>query len=253
MAELKAFYIIWYREMLKWARKRVEIISSIMQPIIWLIIFGIGMKSAISNMSGVDFLAYLAPGVISQTILFSAFFNGVSILMDREFGFLKEVLVSPVKRQTIITGKLFGGATIAFIQGSIALILAMLIGVQLNSVGSVILAFLVMYLISLAFMAMGLAIATKLKEIESFQKISRFTTMPMWFLSGGFYPVTNVEPWLKILVYLNPLTYGVDLLRTLLVGVSQIPILIDIGVLIGFTLLMLALGIRSFNRSEDMQ
>jgi ABC-2 type transport system permease protein len=251
VGERTALYVIWYRELIKWARKRAELISSLLQPIMWLFIFGVGLKDSVKIGEGVDFLTYLAPGVICQTILFSAFFNGVSILMDREFGFLKEIMVSPIKRQTIIAGKLLGGATIAFIQGCIAFFLSLLLGVQFGNFLNILLALLIMFLISMAFMAMGLAIATKLKEIESFQKISRFTTMPMWFLSGGFYPVSTLPVWLKVFVYLNPLTYGVDALRTLLIGVSQINMLLDLAILICFTFVMLAIGAFLFNKSDN--
>lgn len=253
MGEGKSLYILWYREMLKWSRKRSDIISSLLQPIIWLLIFGVGLGSSVSNIPGGDFLKFLAPGVICQTILFSAFFNGVSILMDKEFGFLKEILVSPIKRRTILMGKLLGGSTISFIQGSIAFILAMLLGVDFGSFGYIFLAFLMMFVISFSFMAMGLVIATKLKEIESFQKISRFTTMPMWFLSGGFYPVSNAPAWLQVLVFVNPLTYSVDIMRTLLTDVSQIAIWIDLLVITGFTGIMVFLGSRMFNKSENLQ
>lgn len=253
MDEAKSLYIIWYREILKWSRKRSDLISSLLQPIIWLYIFGVGLGSAVSSIPGGDFLKFLSPGVICQTILFSAFFNGVSILMDKEFGFLKEILVSPVKRRTILLGKLLGGSTISFIQGSITFLLAILLGVDFGSFGNILLAFLMLFVISFSFMAMGLVIATKLKEIESFQKISRFTTMPMWFLSGGFYPVGNVPIWLKSIVYINPLTYSVDIMRTLLTGVSQIAIWIDLIIIFGFTILMLILGSIMFNKSENLQ
>jgi len=239
--------------MLKWCRKPVEMISSLLQPIIWLYIFGVGLGSSVSNIPGGDFLKFLAPGVICQTILFSGFFNGVSILMDKEFGFLKEILVSPVPRRTILMGKLLGGSTIAFLQGCIAFVLTLLLGVNFGSFGSILLAFLMMFLLSVTFMAMGLVLAMKLKEIESFQKLSRFTTMPMWFLSGGFYPMTNIPLWLEVLVYLNPLTYGVDLIRTLLTGVSQISIWVDVIVLLGFTGVMLAIGTKLFSKSENLQ
>lgn len=252
MLETKKIYIIWYREILKWRRKPAELISSLLQPIMWLFIFGVGLKESVTTPPGTDFLSFLAPGVISQTILFSAFFNGVSILMDREFGFLKEILVSPIKRSTVILGKIMGGATIAFIQGCLAFILSLVLGVQFGSWVNIIVAFIIMFVISLAFMAMGLAIATKLTEIESFQKISRFTTMPMWFLSGGFYPVANLPIWLKFFVYINPLTYGVDALRTLLVGVSNFNFGLDIAILIGFMLLMLLIGTKSFNKTDNV-
>ncbi|MHA1339249.1 MAG: ABC transporter permease [Promethearchaeota archaeon] len=253
MGELKALYVIWYRELLKWTRKRIELMASLMQPIFWLLIFGSGLGVSMADIPGNDFLKYLAPGVICQTILFSAFFNGVSILMDKEFGFLKEILVSPVKRRTILLGKLFGGSTIAFIQGSITFILAIILGVNFTSLSNILLGFLMMFVISLTFMSMGLVIATKIKEIESFQKLSRFTTMPMWFLSGGFYPMANIPIWLKFLVHINPLTYGVDLMRTLLINVSQIPIWIDLIVLFGFIGIMLVLGTKMFNKSENLQ
>lgn len=250
MGEVGAIYIIWLREMLKWWRKPVEVIAAFMQPIIWLAIFGLGLSKSVNLAPGIDYLAFLAPGVISQTILFTAFFGGVSVLWDREFGFLKEILVSPVSRRAIAAGKVLGGATIAFIQGLLALLLAVGVGVKFSSLASIFAACGVMALISLAFMAFGLAIACSLKEMESFQRIGRFTTMPLWFLSGALYPIEKSPDWLRIVVSLNPLTYGVDALRTLLIGVSTFDLTLSIGVLIAFTASMLALGTHLFNKSE---
>ena len=251
MSEINAFRTIWTRELLKWSRKRTELVSTVLQPIIWLAIFGFGMQGSISGTLGIDYLAFLAPGVVCQTIMFSAFAGGVSILMDKEFGFLKEILVSPVKRKTILLGKIFGGASIAYLQGIIVIVLALLLGVRFSSLLGVIIALGVMFLLSLAFMGFGMAVALRVKEIESFQKLNRFTVMPMWFLSGALYPIERSPSWLQTIVYFNPLTYGVDAIRTALISVERIMFEVDIIILCAFVIAMLWIGIRLFNRSEE--
>ena len=204
-----------------------------------------------SGTLGIDYLAFLAPGVVCQTIMFSAFAGGVSILMDKEFGFLKEILVSPVKRRTILLGKIFGGASIAYLQGIIVIVLALLLGVRFSSPLGVVTALGVMFLLSLAFMGFGMAVALRVKEIESFQKLNRFTVMPMWFLSGALYPIERSPSWFQTIVYFNPLTYGVDAIRTALISVERIMFGVDILILSIFVIAMLWIGIRLFNRSEE--
>lgn len=251
MGELKAIYTIWLREMLRWRRDRAGFLSSMMQPLFWLFIFGVGMgRSVRLGVSGVSYLTFLAPGVIAQNILFTAFFGGVSVLYDMEFGFLKEILVAPISRGAIVTGKVLGGATSAFIQGLIVLCLSLLLGVRYNTPLSLAASLGVMALLSMAFMALGLALASGLERAASFQRIGRFTTMPMWFLSGALWPLDQCPTWLRLLLLLNPLTYGVDALRTLLIGVNKINIALSIGVLTAFTLIMLGLGTYLFSRKE---
>jgi len=251
MGELKAVYTIWLRESLKWRRDRAGFMSSIMQPIFWLAIFGFGMGRSVGLESpGLSYLAFLAPGVIAQNIMFTAFFGGVSVLYDKEFGFLKEILVAPVSRLAIVAGKVLGGATSAFVQGIIVLAFSLLLGVRFTSLSGMVASLGIMALISFAFMALGLALASGLERAASFQSIGRFTTMPMWFLSGALWPLDKSPEWLKVITLLNPLTYGVDALRTLLINVNVLDLTLGITMLIAFTVAMLALGTYLFNKSE---
>ena len=251
MSELKAVYTIWLREILKWKRDRAGFLSSMIQPLFWLAIFGFGMGRSVElGASGLPYLAFLAPGTIAQNILFTAFFGGVSILYDKEFGFLKEILVAPISRFAIVAGKVLGGATSAFVQGLIVLALSLMLGVRFTSLTGLVASLGVMALMSFSFMALGLALASGLERAASFQRIGRFSTMPMWFLSGALWPLDKSPDWLKLIILMNPLTYGVDALRTLLIGVNTLNLTLSIGVLLAFTLSMLCLGTYLFNKSE---
>lgn len=251
MGEIRAAYTIWRREILRWSRNRIGFLASMMQPVVWLFIFGLGLSRSVRfEATGLDYLTFLAPGVIAQNIMFTAFFGGISVLWDREFGFLKEILVAPVSRKAIVVGKILGGATIAFVQGLMVLLLTIILGVEFTSVTGLFASLGVMALISLAFMALGLAIASSLEEMASFQRIGRFSTMPLWFLSAAVYPLDKTPEWLRNVVLLNPLTYGVDALRTLLIEMTTINFVLDIVVLLAFTVSMLALGTCLFSRSE---
>lgn len=250
MGYLRAFYTVWQREMLKWVRNRVELVSSLIAPFIWLAVFGLGLMRSVNIAPGLDYLTFLAPGVICQTILFSSFFSGVSVLYDRQFGFMQEIMVAPVPRTLIVAGKVLGGATIAFLQGCITLVLAIVLGAHFTSLTGLAVALGVMMLVSLAFMSMGVAIASGLKEMASFQRLGRITTMPIWFLSGAVFAINTAPSWLAAIATLNPLTYGVDAMRYSLTGFQVFNFGLSLGVLTAFAVAMLALGTYLFKRSE---
>jgi len=250
MGTVRALYTIWQREMLKWLRNRVELVTSLLTPIIWLAVFGMGLMRSVNIAPGIDYLTFLAPGIICQTILFSAFFSGVSVLYDRQFGFMQEILVAPVSRLVIVVGTVLGGAAIAFLQGIIALFLAIVFGAHFTSLAGVAAALGIMLLVSLAFMAMGVALASGLKEMASFQRLGRVSTMPMWFLSGAVFAINTAPSWLVAIAVWNPLTYGVDALRASLTGVQMFDSTLSLSILSFFTVAMLVLGTYLFKKSE---
>ena len=254
-------YTIWLREMIRYVRSKSRIVSSLAMPIIWLALLGNalggmferpGQASILGEMSYVEFIA---PGIIGMTILFTSIFAGVSIIFDREFGFLKEILVAPVSRLSIVMGKALGGTTTAMIQGLIMFVLALLLGVSFSSEFGILLGFLIaivfMFLIGLSFVSLGIAIASKIESMEGFQMIMSFLVMPMFFLSGALYPLDTLPDWLKVLTYIDPLTYGIDGLRGAIQGteVAHFPILVDLGVLSLFCFLLLLLGAYLFKKS----
>ncbi|MFC1845922.1 ABC transporter permease [Chloroflexota bacterium] len=247
MSELNKVYWIWYREVLRFWREKSRIVASLAAPLLWLLIFGSGMRT-IAVPGAQDYQAFLFPGIIGMTILFTSIASGVSVIWDREFGFLKEILVAPVSRSSVVLGKAIGGGTIAVIQGIILLPLSFLVGVHLPPLTY--LAYIpLMIIISVGLVSIGLAIAAFVESMESFHMIMSFAMMPMFFLSGALFPLTMAPEWLRWVSYINPLTYGVDILRwaTFSGWETLIPAYIEIIILIGFAFIMILLCSRLFN------
>jgi ABC-2 type transport system permease protein len=252
-------YTIWLREMIRYVRAKSRIITSLAMPILWLALLGTALGSMMENSpflpEGMSYLQFIAPGIIGMAILFTSVFSGISIIFDREFGFLKEILVAPVSRVSIVLGKALGGTTTALIQGMIMFVLALFLGVsfasELGIVGGFLISVLFMFLIGLSFVSLGIAFASKIQSMEGFQAIMSFLIMPMFFLSGALYPIDVLPGWLRVLTYIDPLTYGVDGLRYAIQGadVAQFPILVDLGVLVLFSAAMVLLGSYLFKKS----
>jgi ABC-2 type transport system permease protein len=246
--------------MIRYVRSKSRIVSSLAMPIIWLALLGNALggmfdEAQTDALGGMTYVQFIAPGIIGMTILFTSVFAGVSIIFDREFGFLKEILVAPVSRLSIVMGKALGGTTTAMIQGLIMFVLALLLGVSFTSEFGLgfgfLIAVLFMFLIGLSFVSLGIAIASKIESMEGFQMIMSFLVMPMFFLSGALYPLDSLPDWLKVLTYIDPLTYGIDGLRAAIQGtsVAHFPILLDLGVLSLSCLLLLLLGAYLFKKS----
>ena len=251
MLDWEATYGIWRRDLKKFFREKSRLWGGIARPILWLIILGSSLKPAISSSSlgnqGIDYTHYIFPGVIALTLIFTSIQSAISIIWDREFGFLKEVMVAPVPRLSILLGKALGGATQATIQGIITLAFAPLIGLWLNPL--VLLGLLgTMFVIAFALTALGIVISSAMTSFEGFGVISNFVVMPMYFLSGAIYPTESAPFWIKPLIYINPLSYGVDALRQVTIGVGVHDFWFDMGVLVVFALVVLAIALPLFNR-----
>jgi len=252
-------YTIWLREMIRYVRARSRIITSLAMPILWLALLGTALGSMMEKSPflppGMNYVQYIAPGIIGMAILFTSIFSGISIIFDREFGFLKEILVAPVSRVSIVLGKALGGTTTAMIQGLIMFAFAIILGIKFNSEFGTSLGFIIsvlfMFLIGLSFVSLGIAIASKIESMEGFQAIMSFLIMPMFFLSGALYPIEVLPDWLRVLTYIDPLTYGVDGIRYAIQGaeVAQFPILLDFGVLVLFSVIMVLVGSYLFKKS----
>ncbi|MDD5489908.1 MAG: ABC transporter permease [Candidatus Moranbacteria bacterium] len=218
MLNFSAIYTIWERELIRYWRDKARIVTTVIQPLMFLAIFGTGLRSALASSSlGIDFLKFMYPGIIAMNVMGVAFFSTISTVWDREFGFLKEILVAPISRTSIALGKTLGATTVASTQALLLLILAPVIGISLHPA---LIPKLIVFMLILAFAisGLGLLIASLLKSLESFGLVMNLLVFPMFFLSGAFFPLTAVPVWMKALSVINPLTYGVDALRGIMLS-----------------------------------
>ncbi|MBI2543469.1 MAG: ABC transporter permease [Candidatus Aenigmarchaeota archaeon] len=240
---MNGIYTIWLRELKRFIRAKPRLIGSLMMPFIWLAIMGVGLSSSFTvPNSGINYLKFISPGIIGMSLLFTSIFSAISVIWDKQFGFLKEMLVAPISRTSIVVGKVVGSVTISLINALMVLVIAVVLGgISLAdlSLMSMLSAVLFMILISVSFVSIGLAIASKLNNLEGFQVIMSSLVMPLFFLSGAFFPIENVPLWMKTLAHIDPLMYGVDGLRASLLGVSQFSILFDLSVLAAFSVAMI--------------
>ena len=251
MKAINTVYTMWLREMLRFWRSKSRIIGSLATPLFFLVFLGEGFSSSFQLPGGGAFdKSYLAPGLIGMTILFSSLMGGVSIIWDREFGFLKEILIAPVSRFYVALGKAVGGVTTSIIQGILIMVIAWLTGIKFVSLPGVVASIAVMFIMGIGFIGLGIALASRIESHEGFQMVMSFLTMPLVLLSGAFFPITNLPGWLKMLVSLNPLTYGVEALRWCLLGNSSIPISVSLIVITLFAFLMTMLGGKLFGKMK---
>jgi ABC-2 type transport system permease protein len=278
MANLRGAYIIWRRDLLRWWRDRQRILPSLAQPILYLFVFGVGLSSAIGGgiaggraagapPSGVSYVTFMYPGILAMSVLFTSIFSAMSIVWDREFGFLKEIQVAPISRSAVAVGKALGGSTVALIQASLLLLLAPFVGVALNPL-LVVKVLGLMFLLAFALSATGVAIASRMRTMESFQVMMNFVMMPLLFLSGAFFPLQGLPTWLMVLTHLDPAAYAVDAIRRVLLGAAGVteaalnglamagpagqpfPILAEAAILALYSLPMLGLAVHWFSRAE---
>ncbi len=249
MNAASSIYILWLRQIKRYLRSPARIAGSLGQPLLFLIALGFGFGPIFQKAGGGDYLQFLVPGVMAMSILFSSTFTGIEIIWDRQFGFLKETLVAPVSRLTIMVGRTLGGATIAVFQGTIVLLLATLFGFRFDP-AMVLPALGIMLLVALLFTAFGTAIGSVLEDMQGFQLIMNFLLMPLFFLSGALFPLNGLPEALTVIAAVDPLSYGVDGLRALLGGAAHFGLLLDIAVLATATTAFLILGSALFARIQ---
>jgi ABC-2 type transport system permease protein len=242
-------YMIWLRDLIRYVRQQSRLYSSIARPILWLFILGSGLRPSFGAIRGFNYTQFIFPGIIAMALIFTAIQSAISIIWDREFGFLKEILVAPVPRTAIALGKAFAGSTLSIFQGTLILIFAPIVKVPIVWYNILIL-IPAMFLISFALVGIGIIIASRMTSFEGFGTIMNFLIMPMFFLSGAMFPVTGLPAWLKVVVYLNPLTYGVDLLRNIVLGISTFSVALDCGILCLFSVAVIFFAVLFFNRGE---
>ena len=271
-ASLRAIYIIWYRDILRYWRDRWRLVASLAQPLLFLIVFGSGLSSSLGSgtlfgaRGGLSYIQFMYPGIIGMSILFTAIFGAMSIVWDREFGFLKEVLVAPIDRWAVAVGKALGGTTQAMIQGLILLVLAPFVGVKL-SVLTVLAIIPLAAVLAFGLASFGVMLASMMKSLQGFQVVMNFLMMPMFFLSGALFPLTGLPGWMTVLTRLDPASYGIDPLRRVVLsdsGLSSavvdrlgltinghvLPIPLEVGVMLAFGVVLLGIAVVMFQRRD---
>jgi len=271
-ASLRAIYIIWYRDILRYWRDRWRLVASLAQPLLFLVVFGSGLSSSLGSggvfgsRGGLSYIQFVFPGIIGMSILFTAIFGAMSIVWDREFGFLKEVLVAPIDRWAVAIGKALGGTTQAMIQGLILLVLAPLVGVKLSLLTILAIVPLAAVL-AFGLSAFGVMLASMMKSLQGFQVVMNFLMMPMFFLSGALFPLTNLPSWMTFLTRIDPASYGIDPLRRVVLsnsGLSSaaidrlgltinghvLPIPLEAGIMFAFGIVLLGVAVVMFQRRD---
>ncbi len=247
--KMNAIYMLWLRQIKKYARSRSRIVGALGQPLLFMVALGFGFGPIYAQAGGGNYMQFLAPGIIAMSILFTSIFSGIEVIWDRQFGFLKETLVAPVSRYEIMIGRTLGGATAGLLQGVIVFGVALALSLQ-SDWALVPAALLVAALIAVFFTALGTAIASKMEDMQGFQLIMNFVVMPIFFLSGALFPLEGLPSGIREATLVNPLSYGVDGLRAALTGVSHFGLGLDLVILGGLTALSLVVGGYLFSRIQ---
>jgi ABC-2 type transport system permease protein len=249
-----AVYVMWLREMKRYTRAKSRIFGSLMMPFFFLAFLGLGFRRmAVPGLEGeLSYLRFLVPGIVGMTLLFSSTMQGLSVLWDREFGFLKEIMAAPVSRVSIVLGRIAGGATTTMIQAVLILAVSAVLGFRPKSAAGLLLGLGFMILIAFTFIGFGLIFASRMKDIQGFSVVMNFVVFPLFFLSSALYPLDSLPRFVRLLSYLDPLTYGVDGLRGAIVGTSALPLAVDLAAMTGFAVIMIVLGAYFFEKSESV-
>lgn len=243
-------YILWLRQMKRYFRSKSRILGAIGQPLLFLLALGYGLGSVYKRAGQGNYLEFLVPGIIVQTLLFSGVFWGIQILFDKRFGFLKEMLVAPVSRLRILLGNALGGATISLIQAALVFVISFGLGFRPENWAMLPLALLIMVILSVLLTSFGAAIASMVEDFQGFQAINNFLVFPLFFLSSALYPLTNAPTVLRILASANPISYAVDALRYTLTNQSHFGIGKDLAVLAAALIVTVYFAVNRFNRIQ---
>ncbi len=244
---IEVIYILCLRQLKHYWRSKARLVGSLAQPLLFLVAFGYGFGPMYSRASGgANYIDFLAPGIVSMSILFTAVFSGLEVIWDRQFGFLKETLVAPISRTEIMIGKTLGGAAIAMIQGLVVLSLTYVLGFRIPNPSSLGLGLIFMFLIAIFFSGLGLTIASRMKDMHGFQLIMNFLIMPIFFLSGALFPLTDLPPAIYFISRIDPLTYGVDGLRGAISGISTFGVYNDLLTIGALSVLICVIGTMLF-------
>jgi ABC-2 type transport system permease protein len=245
-----AVYILWLRELKRYLRSRAQIVASLGQPLLYLLALGFGLGPVFQRSGNGSYLQFIAPGVIGMTVLFTSIFSGIGLLWDRQFGFLKETLVAPVPRLTVVLGKTLGGVTVALVQGTLVVVVCLAAGFRPASILAVPRAFIFMVLIAMVFAGLGTAIGSRLQDMQGFQLIMNFLVLPIFFLSGALFPLEHLPKVLSAVTTADPLSYGIDGLRGTLISRSHFGLVTDLAVLCTVAAVLLSVGSYLFSKIE---
>jgi ABC-2 type transport system permease protein len=268
-SELRAIRIVWRRELIRFVNDRMRIVTSLVQPFLFLFVLGGGLQRlASAGTHGVDLKTFIYPGILCMTVMFTAMFSAASIVWDREFGFLREMMVAPVRRSSIVIGKCMGGATVAAFQGVIVLAVAWMVHVPYD-LGLILGVLGLQLLLAFAITAFGLGVAIRIKQMQSFMGVMQMIVMPMYFISGAMFPASGLPTWLTVLNRVDPLAYAVDPMRRLVFGKLDIspvarhvldpgitwwgwrmPALLEAAVVLLLGLVLLGIAIWEFSATE---
>jgi ABC-2 type transport system permease protein len=251
MATIGVIFILWLRDMKRFVRSPSRIIGSITIPLLMLVGLGAGFgRMPIPGMNSANYLTYLVPGMVGMTILFGGIFSGMSVLWDRQYGFLKEIMVAPVPRTAIVVGRIASGSTTGILQATAVALFATALGFALPSISGFCLALIFMVFISVIFTGIGLIFASRMKDEQGFGLIMNFLVLPFLFLSGAFAPIVNLPAWVRIVSYIDPLTYGIEGIRAGMLGTSTISLPVSFFVCAGFSVVLVLAGAWFFETSE---
>lgn len=243
-------YILWLRQMKRFRRSGIRTILSLVQPLVYFLTLGFGFNQLFQQAGRGSYIQFVVPGVVAQTILFTAIFWGVNIMWDKQFGFLKEMLVAPVARMKVMLGGSLGGATIAVVQGIVLLLIAMLFGFRPYNWALLGLTLVVMGMLAFSMVSFSSGIGAIVNDMQAFMAMTNFLVIPLFFLSGALFPLDHVPTVMKVIAYANPLTYAVDAMRGCLINQNHFPLLVDFGVMTAMMLLLVYFSIHRFKRIQ---
>jgi ABC-2 type transport system permease protein len=266
--ELRVIGMVWERELIRYVRTRTRILSGLIQPVLFLFVLGYGMSGLVGTVGGFNFHQFVYPGVVAMSVVMTAMFSALSIVWDREFGFLREMLIAPVDRSTLVLGKTFGGASVAAVQGTIMLVLAPLVGIHLTPLLVVQMIGLEL-LMAVAMTTFGVFVASRISKMESFQVVMQMLLMPMLFLSGALFPLNGLPSWLAFITRLNPLTYAIAPFRQVIFDAQHmsavararfstnvtwfgwpLPMWLELLIVVVFAAVFFVLAVRGLSRTE---
>ena len=247
---IEVIYALWRRDMIKFLRDRRTLATSLTRPFLWLLAFGFGLRASVRlPTGGADFVSFLVPGLAAMTVLFASMFAAISIVWEREFGFLKELLVAPVPRGAIVTAKILAGSATALIETTLMLALSPLVGARFSPLGA--LASLpLLTVFGMAVNALGIVVAARMRSFEGFGSVVNFVIQPVFFLSGALYPLAGLPHGLRAVVLVNPMSYTVDAVRGLCIGHHSFPLSLDVAIVCASAVLFGGLATRAFRKME---
>ena len=247
---LEEIYVMWRRQVKQFMRSKPRLLGSIIQPILFLVAMGLGFGPVFEQAGAGNYIQFLAPGIVTMTILFGSLFNGISLIWDKNFGFLKETLVAPVSRTNILLGRCIGGATAAIFQAVVVLLISYAIGFRITNIYLLPVFAAFAFMVALVFNLFGTIIASKLDDMQAFPLVMNFVVMPIFFLSGALFPIENFPEPVLALAKANPLSYGVDGIRYLLIGQASFSPILDLAVVLVSIIILLIIGNNFFNKIE---